>query len=152
MSGSILIKIWTQFMAFNNNSSSRSSNNNNNNNNNNNDNNNNNTINHIISKCRKLAQKECKHKNGKEGNSKLLETIKTIRIRIKNQWHMQKPKSDSEKYKKKILVWNFPIIIRKYKSIQETYCYLIFSDCRDRPEYWEESWRLEEICCHSDPS
>ena len=20
----------------------------------------------------------------------------------------------------------------------------------DRPEYWEESWRLEETCCHSD--
>ena len=22
----------------------------------------------------------------------------------------------------------------------------------DRPEYWEESWRLEETCCHSDTS
>ena len=22
--------------------------------------------------------------------------------------------------------------------------------CWERPEYWEESWRLEEICCHSD--
>ena len=21
--------------------------------------------------------------------------------------------------------------------------------CRERPEYWEESWRLEETCCHS---
>ena len=21
--------------------------------------------------------------------------------------------------------------------------------CYDRPEYWEDSWRLEEICCHS---
>ena len=21
--------------------------------------------------------------------------------------------------------------------------------CWDRPEYWEESWRLEEACCHS---
>ena len=23
---------------------------------------------------------------------------------------------------------------------------------RERPEYWEESWRLEETCCHSNSS
>ena len=23
---------------------------------------------------------------------------------------------------------------------------------KDRPEYWEESWRLEETCCHSNSS
>ena len=22
----------------------------------------------------------------------------------------------------------------------------------DRPEYWEESWKLEETCCHSNSS
>ena len=25
-------------------------------------------------------------------------------------------------------------------------------NCWDRPEYYEESWRLEETCCHSDSS
>ena len=25
-------------------------------------------------------------------------------------------------------------------------------DCWDRLEYWEESWRAEETCCHSDSS
>ena len=25
-------------------------------------------------------------------------------------------------------------------------------DCCDRPEYWEESWTLEETCCHSNSS
>ena len=24
--------------------------------------------------------------------------------------------------------------------------------CWERPEYWEESWRLEETCCHSNKS
>ena len=27
-------------------------------------------------------------------------------------------------------------------TLQATYCW-------ERPEYWEESWRLEETCCHS---
>ena len=24
--------------------------------------------------------------------------------------------------------------------------------CKDRQEYWEESWKLKETCCHSDSS
>ena len=24
--------------------------------------------------------------------------------------------------------------------------------CSERPEYWEESWRLKETCCHSNSS
>ena len=25
-------------------------------------------------------------------------------------------------------------------------------NCWERPDYWEESWRLEETCCHPDSS
>ena len=40
---------------------------------------------------------------------------------------------------------------RNYESVEESKPTRL-EHCWNRPEYWEESWRPEETCCHSDSS
>ena len=38
------------------------------------------------------------------------------------------------------------------KELEDLDAQLVRKTLKERPEYWEESWRLEETCCHSDSS
>ena len=184
------------------------------------------TINHIISKCSKLAQKEYKTRHDWFGKVIYWEMCKKMKFDHTNKWYMHNPAPVLENNTHKLL-WDFDIdtdhlilarrpdliIINKKKRTCKIVDFAVPADHRiklkecekkdmyldlarelkklrnmqvtiisivigafgtvtkgllkglklddewrtskllhywERPEYWEESWRLEETCCHSD--
>ena len=66
------------------------------------------TINHIISECSKLAQKEYKARNDEVGNSIYWEMCKNFKFDHTNKWYMHNPVPVLEKDSHKLL-WDFNI-------------------------------------------
>ena len=52
--------------------------------------------------------------------------------------------------------WNNPQRIgkdtRRLKNQKTSRDYLDYNITNNRPEYWEDSWKLEKTCCHSNSS
>ena len=66
------------------------------------------TVNHIISECSKLAQKECKTKHDWVGKVIHWELCKKLNFHHATKWYMHKPESVLENETHKIL-WDFEI-------------------------------------------
>ena len=66
------------------------------------------TINHIISKCSKLAQKEYKTRHDWVGKRIYWELCKKLKFDHSNKWYMHNPESGLEKEMHKLL-WDFEI-------------------------------------------
>ena len=68
------------------------------------------TINHIISKCCKLTQREYKTRHNRMGKVILWELCKKLKFNHTNKWYIHNPESALENEIHKIL-WNFEIQI-----------------------------------------
>ena len=78
------------------------------------------------------------------------------RINLKECEKKDKCRDLARKSKK---LWNMkvtivPIVIGAFGTIIEWFLKRLFKwqHCWERPESWEESWRLRETCCHSNSS
>ena len=67
-------------------------------------------INHIISKCCKVVQKECKTRHDWVGKIIYWELCKEFKFDYSNNWYMHNPKSILENEMHKLL-WDFEIQI-----------------------------------------
>ena len=78
------------------------------------------------------------------------------RMKLKESKKKDKNLDLAREFKKKI--WNMkvmiiPIVISAFGTVtwklEDEWRPSKLQHCWERPEYWEESWKLEETCCHS---